>query len=384
MACQIDSVMVEDGSSRVVGMNSEVQPDSNSHALLQGSELKGFRTKQCPLYVRGVCPDSRRCRLSHSETWPRRNPSLFKYGFQLCPNIQFAKTADKLRLSGKCNYGRKCKFSHSKEEQLYHPDLYKTRMCTNHPNCKAYFCPFAHSAEELRIKRKPQLQCSQKKSNSCKNDGMSRPMQVRVRDPVEAVPPAPEEQPTVEVEPPVPEQVALISNNGNDDNDQDNHRNNRNLHTHLVEAGTCKSTSRPRTLMATREVLGIADIGLTVLEETIFLQDDVDDYIEFFNKYVSHISGIMNAGVELAISLASSTDYGRILLLAGAIKGLRRLEYMDEDEWFDEVVRAGIRLLEDYGEDPQEVKFDLRNLCLGCLVVQGACHLHSVSEVPMF
>ncbi|AFZ79891.1 hypothetical protein BEWA_027400 [Theileria equi strain WA] len=122
----------------------------SEHVCLSGQDLIEFRTKQCPLYAKGTCSNSSRCNMSHSETWPRRNPLQFAYDYKLCPNIQFFRTDNKMQLQGKCNYGRRCKFSHSKEEQLYHPDLYKTRMCMNYPNCKGYYCPFAHSQSELR------------------------------------------------------------------------------------------------------------------------------------------------------------------------------------------------------------------------------------------
>ncbi|UKK01808.2 hypothetical protein MACK_001161 [Theileria orientalis] len=122
----------------------------SEHVCLSGKDLEEFRTRQCPLYAKGMCLNSSKCSLSHSETWPRRNPVLFKYDYKLCPNIQFSRHDNKMQLHGKCSFGRRCRFSHSKEEQLYHPELYKTRYCLNFPNCKGYYCPFAHSKEELR------------------------------------------------------------------------------------------------------------------------------------------------------------------------------------------------------------------------------------------
>nr|PVC51215.1 hypothetical protein MACL_00001704 [Theileria orientalis] len=122
----------------------------SEHVCLSGKDLEEFRTRQCPLYAKGMCLNSSKCSLSHSETWPRRNPILFKYDYKLCPNIQFSRHDNKMQLHGKCSFGRRCRFSHSKEEQLYHPELYKTRYCLNFPNCKGYYCPFAHSKEELR------------------------------------------------------------------------------------------------------------------------------------------------------------------------------------------------------------------------------------------
>ncbi|ORM41592.1 RING finger protein unkempt -like protein [Babesia sp. Xinjiang] len=134
-------------------IQSTVDVPPMKHVCLNAKELEEFRTNQCPNYVKGLCRDSNKCDMSHSETWPRRNPSLFKYDYKLCPNIQFFRVYNKMQLQGKCHYGRRCRFSHSKEEQLYHPDLYKTRMCLNYPDCKGYFCPFAHSKAELRERK---------------------------------------------------------------------------------------------------------------------------------------------------------------------------------------------------------------------------------------
>lgn len=148
----------------------------DEHVCLNGHELFEFRTRQCPLYAKGVCSNSSRCNMSHSETWPRRNPLQFAYDYKLCPNIQFFRTDNKMQLHGKCNYGRRCKFSHSKEEQLYHPDLYKTRMCLNFPNCKGYYCPFAHSQSELRQQGIPIVRrCFEKPMTT---------MEMRIMDPM--------------------------------------------------------------------------------------------------------------------------------------------------------------------------------------------------------
>lgn len=127
------------------------QVDSEQqHIFISPTDLMDFRTRQCQDYQRGICKDSMKCWNSHSETWPRRSPLTHNYDYKLCSNINFIKSLDKMQLQGKCKYGRKCRYSHSKEEQLYHPLLYKTRLCINYPNCKSYYCPFAHGTEELR------------------------------------------------------------------------------------------------------------------------------------------------------------------------------------------------------------------------------------------
>ncbi|CEM09110.1 unnamed protein product [Vitrella brassicaformis CCMP3155] len=42
---------------------------------------------------------------------------------------------------------------HTKEETLYHPLRYKTSFCQFYPKCDRFFCPFAHSDQELRDPR---------------------------------------------------------------------------------------------------------------------------------------------------------------------------------------------------------------------------------------
>jgi serine/threonine protein kinase len=44
--------------------------------------------------------------------------------------------------------GKNCNHAHSREEVLYHPNVYKTSMCETW-NCSSYYCPFAHSLDEL-------------------------------------------------------------------------------------------------------------------------------------------------------------------------------------------------------------------------------------------
>lgn len=48
--------------------------------------------------------------------------------------------------------GKNCNHSHSREEILYHPSVYKTSMCETW-NCSRYYCPFAHSMDELVVKQ---------------------------------------------------------------------------------------------------------------------------------------------------------------------------------------------------------------------------------------
>jgi serine/threonine protein kinase len=50
--------------------------------------------------------------------------------------------------------GKNCNHAHSREEILYHPSVYKTSMCESW-SCSRYYCPFAHSMDELVTKPPP-------------------------------------------------------------------------------------------------------------------------------------------------------------------------------------------------------------------------------------
>ncbi|KAK1444029.1 hypothetical protein BgAZ_209050 [Babesia gibsoni] len=326
-------------------MQPENKQNNHMHMILKGKELKEFRTKQCPLYVKGMCPDSKQCNMSHSETWPRRNPSLFKYDYQLCPNIQFSRSDNKMRLLGKCSYGRKCRFSHSKEEQLYHPDLYKTRMCLNHPFCTAYYCPFAHSEDELRIKKKSKTHVPGKGYISLKEGDTED-----IRDAGNATPEISSEESNSEEE--EYRRVSADSQKLTEAIASMRVEDYKYVNRGVVEPNSRNSTVSSPTMMATQEVLGIADIGLTTLGETVILQDDADDYMEYFNRYVGHISGSTSASAELAIALASSTDYTRMLFLSDEHERIYSLDEEDENEWFDGVIRAGLQLLGEEATEP--------------------------------
>jgi len=130
-------------------------------------DLMLFRTVVCTKkQAAGItgkdCEKEGACPFSHCLSWQRRNPYLFDYFPQMCPNLNLSREDRKgdcrgtLRVKNSCNSGQRCKFSHTKEEQLYHPNVYKTKLCNAwHDNpdvsrCKKFFCPFAHGEEELR------------------------------------------------------------------------------------------------------------------------------------------------------------------------------------------------------------------------------------------
>ncbi|EZG58339.1 hypothetical protein GNI_094930 [Gregarina niphandrodes] len=146
-----DSEAATANSGMNYNANFKIQPaDDGFHQLLTLEELALFRTQLCDAVCKGACPLPDRCASSHCLTWQRRNPLLFFYSATLCPEIEFIRRNNRMTLVRKCNRGRQCPYAHSKEEELYHPMIYKTKLCRAQPNCKRYFCPFAHSPAELK------------------------------------------------------------------------------------------------------------------------------------------------------------------------------------------------------------------------------------------
>lgn len=145
----------------------EINKTNGKHHTMNDESLMVFRTTLCANQQSNSCANAEKCPHSHCLTWQRRNPSLMQYSSKLCPEIQFTKTGNKMTLIRRCTKGRSCGYAHSKEEELYHPFMYKTKMCTQFPNCNRYFCPFAHSTEELR---RPSLQSSCSSSGEEAND----------------------------------------------------------------------------------------------------------------------------------------------------------------------------------------------------------------------
>lgn len=112
--------------------------------LLSEKGLARFRTKRCErLLASGHCGFGDKCQYSHDSEWLRRNPIKVPYAPDLCPLV--AKSG----ISG-CARGSECSLAHSSEEVLYHPRRYKRVSCTGPPDCRGYYCPFAHSQEELK------------------------------------------------------------------------------------------------------------------------------------------------------------------------------------------------------------------------------------------
>ncbi|CAK0794166.1 unnamed protein product, partial [Prorocentrum cordatum] len=75
---------------------------------------------------------------SHDAAWRRRNPHKHHYSPAMCSEL------------GACAAGAACPFAHSADEQNYHPTVYKTVMCPGDDKCGGHYCPYAHTAKELR------------------------------------------------------------------------------------------------------------------------------------------------------------------------------------------------------------------------------------------
>lgn len=120
-------------------------------ALLSTDDLVKFRTRFCERFLQfGECNFGGKCQYSHNMTWRRRSPQKYLYEPRLCENIVWLVGENGLRRQtvSNCHNGKNCKFAHSREEILYHPLIYKTVMCED-ITCGKFYCPFAHSMEEL-------------------------------------------------------------------------------------------------------------------------------------------------------------------------------------------------------------------------------------------
>ncbi|KAF4711747.1 hypothetical protein FOZ63_000770, partial [Perkinsus olseni] len=137
-------------------------------AILSNEDIAKFRTSTCERFATtGECLFSSRCQYSHNIEWRRRSPLKYRYEPRLCDHYADAicyimmdtDPADRLdsrtqqqpprRMRCRCPQGRSCRMAHSEEEVLFHPWVYKAMLCED-VCCTRYYCPFAHSPEEIR------------------------------------------------------------------------------------------------------------------------------------------------------------------------------------------------------------------------------------------
>lgn len=347
----------------------EPTPPAEQHVCLDPKELQEFRTEQCTLNAKGLCQDSTRCKMSHSETWPRRNPTLFGYECRLCPNIQFFRAENKMQLSGKCNYGRRCKYSHSKEEQLYHPDLYKTRVCLNHPNCKGYYCPFAHSREELRPRNEDLMAAayreSYKKQNR-QNRQTSRAVNGGEVVPLDetlytAGPPLVDEFRTVLIT----ERIDAI------------YRGEFNVPEREIPYNPLNSTISPAQMLNTREVLPSNQFDITTFDPITSTEGETGDSVAC-NRYRKDQSGNGNMDGEPNPEGPEVKQKEYALSKQETQYAMDVEEEEEEDGWFDVVIRTGLQLLsEDNPEDEMAEDTSEKSKCKKCEGKDGLCPMHN-------
>lgn len=105
----------------------------DTQGQMNNNELNKFRTTWC---CKRYDHDHSLCRFAHIEVnkgWLRRDPSLFKYGDQICPHTTVIKSSSSA-LKGchlnTCPDGVNCKYAHSEEEIEYHPRRYKSAICS--------------------------------------------------------------------------------------------------------------------------------------------------------------------------------------------------------------------------------------------------------------
>jgi len=101
-------------------------------------DLGKFRTTWC---CKRYEHDPSICSFAHVEVnggWLRRDPILFQYSAEMCPDIVSAAqvlgtTNVPAELKGclfnRCPRGKNCDKAHSREEVQYHPDVYKKTLC---------------------------------------------------------------------------------------------------------------------------------------------------------------------------------------------------------------------------------------------------------------
>eukprot|EP00557_Chaetoceros_sp_GSL56_P007147 CAMPEP_0176504868 /NCGR_PEP_ID=MMETSP0200_2-20121128/16182_1 /TAXON_ID=947934 /ORGANISM="Chaetoceros sp., Strain GSL56" /LENGTH=1285 /DNA_ID=CAMNT_0017904367 /DNA_START=769 /DNA_END=4626 /DNA_ORIENTATION=- len=121
-----DCLAFNDSISEPWGKSADILGQMNSN------ELAKFRTTWC---CKRYEHDVKLCRFAHvteNKGWLRRDPTVYHYTDQLCPQTAIVKSDDST-LNGchinACKDGLYCRFAHSQEEVDYHPRRYKSKVC---------------------------------------------------------------------------------------------------------------------------------------------------------------------------------------------------------------------------------------------------------------
>lgn len=345
-------------------------PPVEQHVCLNSKELQEFRTEQCSLYVKGACKDSKRCSMSHSETWPRRNPRQFGYECKLCPNIQFFRNDNKMQLSGKCSYGRRCKYSHSKEEQLYHPDLYKTRLCLNHPNCKGYYCPFAHSRDELRPRNENVVASYRENHQRSHKQGRQAPRVANRR----GAAPLNETEYTAAPTPIDELQTRTVT----DRITSRPHGESNIPERDTLDNHSLNSTVTPAPMLTRRQDLPISELYRTTMEHAMASLEGERHGLIIFNRYHMYHLGNGNIDRQPNPTVAEEQEYEQEEYELPELGTRHTIEDDEEDGWFDVVIRTGLQLLsEDSPEGETTENTNEHPVCQDCEAGNELCPLHN-------
>ena len=125
--------------------------------VMDENELSKFRTSWC---MKRYDHDPRVCTFAHTQVnqgWLRRNPKVYHYKDEFCPNIMIVRPNPQHFLEGcsfnRCPLGVLCEFCHSQEEMEYHPNRYKRQATCPllakdgdlFENCdRDHSCPYLH------------------------------------------------------------------------------------------------------------------------------------------------------------------------------------------------------------------------------------------------
>ena len=108
-----------------------------------------YKTISCPFNL--LFHDKGLCVYSHNWQDFRRNPDIYHYKPEQCPNWQTNKMIYEYHVG--CPNSLQCDKCHGWKELEFHPLFYKTKRCTQE-NCNVDLsCPYFHNRKEQRSKK---------------------------------------------------------------------------------------------------------------------------------------------------------------------------------------------------------------------------------------
>lgn len=91
--------------------------------------------------------DRSSCPYAHNVQDYRRNPLMYKYEPEECPNWSKGESVTSYDQPG-CTKMLDCDKCHGWKEYEYHPQVYKTRTCSNGAKCQKKDCAYHHSKDK--------------------------------------------------------------------------------------------------------------------------------------------------------------------------------------------------------------------------------------------